>query len=528
MKDMVPKATGNSRLLRSSIPADTTHDELVSMLRAGTFPFDFAGLNAAGISQQGTPLNKSTLLSDETVQKLGIPGSAADATVNDAFNALFSRDGFKTGDVHSTWRTDLGENWLLCNGDSFDKDTYQALAAITPDMPTMLELTRTMRLTTRTNAAQITSIAAHDDMLVALSSDGYIYVTHDVFKTTQEIQPTSKNGNNDVYIAANPYNRIFYANGYWIIFEQSGSGITALWECTDPMGAWTRHAFKNMTNIFVVHLEHLNGLYWAFGTAAAPTTPQSNCVCGSFFNFNITSFALTNIPMPAGTQYAMFVRTTQFTFVCVSDQNSAVVQARVRLLTTQNPATTWTTTGWLTAPEIPATKTYYKYGNSWYSANISKRYVNMCAAFIDGKIIGLCSPVYISDGAYYGFPEYYVIDDKDNSIHLYATTPQVPQAVPFNIHTYQMLKLTRARDRYFVYIFNNINIYAWRIENPEQLETYILNGFTAADSSAAALTKYTTDILLCGKSGTICRIPEYAVPLISLPQVYTYIKAKEA
>ena len=115
MKDMVPKATGNSRLLRSSIPADTTHDELVSMLRAGTFPFDFAGLNAAGISQQGTPLNKSTLLSDETVQKLGIPGSAADATVNDAFMQL-SGGMTRLGDVVISMQKEPLPGWYKCDG----------------------------------------------------------------------------------------------------------------------------------------------------------------------------------------------------------------------------------------------------------------------------------------------------------------------------------------------------------------------------------------------------------------------------
>lgn len=70
MKDMIPKATGNSRLLRSSIPENTTHEQLVAMLRAGTFPVDFAGLNADGIATQGTPLNKSTLLRDETAAAL--------------------------------------------------------------------------------------------------------------------------------------------------------------------------------------------------------------------------------------------------------------------------------------------------------------------------------------------------------------------------------------------------------------------------------------------------------------------------
>lgn len=70
MQDMIIAGTGNSRYLKSSIDADITLAELVSMLRAGTFPFDFNGINPAGITQDGTPLNTATLLSDDTAEKI--------------------------------------------------------------------------------------------------------------------------------------------------------------------------------------------------------------------------------------------------------------------------------------------------------------------------------------------------------------------------------------------------------------------------------------------------------------------------
>lgn len=70
MQDMIIAGTGNSRFLKSSIDADITLSELVSMLRAGTFPFDFNGVNPAGITQEGTPLNTATLLSDDTAEKI--------------------------------------------------------------------------------------------------------------------------------------------------------------------------------------------------------------------------------------------------------------------------------------------------------------------------------------------------------------------------------------------------------------------------------------------------------------------------
>lgn len=66
MKDMIPKGTGNSRLMKSAIPENTTHEELVALLRSGQFPYDLGSLNPAGIATQGTPLNKNSLLRDET------------------------------------------------------------------------------------------------------------------------------------------------------------------------------------------------------------------------------------------------------------------------------------------------------------------------------------------------------------------------------------------------------------------------------------------------------------------------------
>lgn len=84
MKDFVPMGTGNSRYLKSSIPANTTLTQLITMLRNGTFPFDFNGTNPAGIREQGTDLSKNNLLSDETAEMLGFQLDE-DPTVNDAF-----------------------------------------------------------------------------------------------------------------------------------------------------------------------------------------------------------------------------------------------------------------------------------------------------------------------------------------------------------------------------------------------------------------------------------------------------------
>lgn len=95
MIDSVLKGTGNSRFLKSAVPAGTSWADALAMLQAGTFPIDFNGINTEGFRQVGTPLNKANLLKDATALTLGLTG---DAVPNDMFNALAH-----AGDLH-VWR----------------------------------------------------------------------------------------------------------------------------------------------------------------------------------------------------------------------------------------------------------------------------------------------------------------------------------------------------------------------------------------------------------------------------------------
>lgn len=91
MQDMIPKGNGNSRYLKSSIPESTTWQQVLTMLRNGTFPIDLNGINPDGVTQQGTPLNKESLLTDATSASIWFDGSEpADPTVNNALAKLQS------------------------------------------------------------------------------------------------------------------------------------------------------------------------------------------------------------------------------------------------------------------------------------------------------------------------------------------------------------------------------------------------------------------------------------------------------
>lgn len=101
MENLVPLGTGNSRFMKSNISPSTTLAQLIQMLNNGTFPYDIGPLNLAGISQQGTPLNKATLLKDATAALFGF---GVDALPDDMFNALAH-----TGDLHVWKRTQNGQ-----------------------------------------------------------------------------------------------------------------------------------------------------------------------------------------------------------------------------------------------------------------------------------------------------------------------------------------------------------------------------------------------------------------------------------
>lgn len=95
MIDSVLKGTGNSRFLKSAVPAGTSWADALAMLQAGTFPIDFNGINTEGFQRVGTPLNKANLLKDATAAQIGLPPST---TPDGMFQALGN-----TGELH-VWR----------------------------------------------------------------------------------------------------------------------------------------------------------------------------------------------------------------------------------------------------------------------------------------------------------------------------------------------------------------------------------------------------------------------------------------
>jgi hypothetical protein len=91
MRDFIPKGTGDSRFLKSVadfMARYPTYKDFAAALVAGTLPVDFNGINAEGVIETGTPLNRSTLLSYGTQEALGLTD---DATPSDALMAAVAK-----------------------------------------------------------------------------------------------------------------------------------------------------------------------------------------------------------------------------------------------------------------------------------------------------------------------------------------------------------------------------------------------------------------------------------------------------
>lgn len=94
MQEGLIKGTGNSRYLKSSIPAGTTWEQALAMLTAGTFPIDLNGINAAGWAVIADALNKANLLPDSVAAALGLAGNPQ---VKDALLAVAAVKPYVTG-----------------------------------------------------------------------------------------------------------------------------------------------------------------------------------------------------------------------------------------------------------------------------------------------------------------------------------------------------------------------------------------------------------------------------------------------
>lgn len=126
-------------------------------------------------------------------------------------------DGYKVGDVLNTIRTDLGDNWALCNGDIFNKSSA----------PLLFDLT---------------------------------------------------SGNSNIFLQKGGLRRgIFYINGHWVTFLgyaswDGASQKIVLYISDNPSGPWTSIEVPGSTGLTPADIAYHNGIYMIVATDPYGTT----------------------------------------------------------------------------------------------------------------------------------------------------------------------------------------------------------------------------------------------------------------
>lgn len=158
MIDSVIAGTGNSRFLRTSISASTTWEDALTMLRAGTFPIDLAGINIDGFVTVGTPLNAETLLKESVITALDLDENA---TPSDAWEKLIA--------IVNT-KADADSVVTAITYDSAEKKLYATING-TPTLVTTFNFTTPQEAA---DAAPVQSVAGKTGT-VALNADDVAY-----------------------------------------------------------------------------------------------------------------------------------------------------------------------------------------------------------------------------------------------------------------------------------------------------------------------------------------------------------------
>lgn len=196
--------------------------------------------------------------------------------LNENFEELDKAAGaYEVGDLRSTLRTDLGDRWLLCNGEAFDPAEYPELAEILPG-----------GLASMGAKAKSRAIGSRPDAnweLGAYATDG---VTQLAAYERKSVDPSAATTNN-IYWSSNNFKsvtakttqrsfhriRLFFANGHWIAFTGSFASqtdvppLTYCYASAEPFVNFAGGVSMGSgnTNIYdVLHVEYANGVYYAF------------------------------------------------------------------------------------------------------------------------------------------------------------------------------------------------------------------------------------------------------------------------
>lgn len=482
MQDGIIKGVGNSRYLKS-VPSFLslypTYEAFCEALIAGTLPIDLNGINEAGWTQTGTPLNKASLLKDTTAALYGLENTAVP---DDVLAKLPSRFDPKVGDALQTLRTDLGEKWLLCNGAMVSTAVYPELTELLPQEYGLGTISGIYRYTPN-------DILFHDGKWVMVGNhagsaeDGfgtYILTATDPAGEWSYTQ-ISEARRNLLYAVS-------YAGGRWVIVGSdisSGTHRPWIFTATNLDGPWTGRQIGNESTPLLDIACHDGtwvavGYYGSSGYIYTSTDPTGDWIVSEKFSEKFNKISYAN-----GTWIA--------------------VTANSYIFTASNPTGAWTRF------------TVYRDGQEYSENNAIETY-NGTSVIAGGhrtsESTGAVSPC------------------------VYASTNQGLSWTEVKVGTVSASSFTDiacSEETWYVSLWANNNIYIYTATDPagEWTELTTIETPSQEWSSSWRIEVAEGETVLAGQTVSPSYYPAVAtsagtnLPTISVDGVYTYIKAKE-
>lgn len=409
-------------------------------------------------------------------------------------------DPFAVGDILSTLRTDLGEDWLLCNGEPFDTETYPELAGMLPGMGASAKNGSTHTLYMPSGATDTSCYATDgENQLLGFAGSSTMIWSKDNFKTYQTVAAGA---------TLNQYSRLYYLNGMWFLLTHGTSGSYAknvyLRVFTSPFSAPAKSitlptAGDGLVPTAALGMDYTNGVYYifcscsAFNSSGTPGAPKTVVFLSSDPEFSAVS--AHTIWSSGG--YAQYFRLNDY-FVLLYPGNNV----NLNIIWSKSPASGYsnrtvtltasigasiTSLGW---PLCHGGKVYWvdasggKFKGLAYIDNIESgavKYVDLTSLAGTGTDVS-CSAGGVLDA---GGGEFVVFCNGKT----FFTTKDLDNPSGWQKFT--------------------TNLTQYGFQNERQ---FVANGYVCACSP--------------GSPNVVAQIPAASVPAISLSGCYTYVKAK--
>ena len=238
--------------------------------------------------------NTLVLTTDPTTSTVGTVGQFAINTVNNNVYLCTAASGttytwvlysaFVIGDTLTTARTDLDDNWLLCNGATVQSADYPFLSALMPGLQNGIYSSLEMDFGSTISYGPYDMATDGNGTYVGTCGEGYIVYTTDINASSPVWTPKGIAGSAQL-------NGVCYGNGYWVVVGNSSSGRYA----TSPNGNWrpislgSNITFKAVCygNGYWVAIGQNRNLYYVSGTPDGSWTNASSNLSSSNYCYSI-------------------------------------------------------------------------------------------------------------------------------------------------------------------------------------------------------------------------------------------------